>query len=526
MAKSRALDPPELTIRLRAPGMTSLLRSGLGGLASSLYCLWHTLGGRGRWNGHVALSRGQAEVRMTEVILRPGKSGWEPFLRELFESCFRLRKPPGLIEPLSWIDPRHPCDDITLAQLQTGLERTLLQYGRFRKKAAKAQTLSIEIDDHPVPFPVQPYRWYVHQDAWHDVLRALRRGTAMVASWAMPGAIVRHVAFSARSGLSYSPAELLSACFTLCGCLCYSLTDGRAGVLVVLDPSDLVRFAQTRPKLTPRRPSDAYVTGPADAVLSCHLALRLEKIAREESGIAGAHAIAFRPTDWSPQQKSRVSILWPLEIEEATLDLFQKVASALPTRLRESQTSQGLWVQASALRPFLADNIARGQPWYRGFATARDAEARSLCCYSNGTNNGALRRWEQEGLVSMTEHLGDAERALVESVHLALRQRFGAIAEATRDNPVTMNNRFEAERERWRLRFAGAKTQPLVREALSDLWSRAGTNRVLQDRWPDILTLLSSSRWPEARDLALVALASYRSEKGESEPPEPPGAAE
>ncbi len=117
----------------------------------------------------------------------------------------------------------------------------------------------------------------------------------------------------------------------------------------------------------------------------------------------------------------------------------------------------------------------------------------------------------------MTEHLGDAERALVESVHLALRQRFGAIAEATRDNPVTMSNRFEAERERWRLRFSGAKTQPLVREALSDLWSRAGTNRVLQDRWPQILALLSSTRWPEARDLALVALASYRGDKGDAD---------
>lgn len=519
MAKGHALDPPELRIRLRAPGMTPLLRCGLGGLASSLYCLWHTLEGQGRWNGHVALTHGEAEVRATELILRTGKSGWEPFFKELFNRCFRLRKPPGLIEPLSWIDPRHPCDDITLAQLQTGLERTILQHWRFREKAGTAQTLSIEIDDDPVPFPVQPHRWYIHQDAWRDVFSAFRRGTVKVASWAMPGAIVRHQAFSARSGFAYSPAELLAACFIICGCACYPLTDGRGGVMVVLDPFDLVRFAQTRPKLTPRRPSEANVTGPADAVLSCHLALRLEKIARKESGIADAHAIAFRRTDWSPQQKSRVSVLRPLEINEATLDIFHEVTSALPTRFRKSHASQGLWIQASVLRPFLADNLARGWPWYRGFATARDADGKSLCYYSDGTNNGALHRWEQEALVKMTEHLGDAERALVESVQLALRQRFGAIAEATGDNPVTMRNRFEAERERWRLRLSGAKTQALVREALSDLWSRGGTNRVLQDRWREIMALLSATRWSEARDLALVALASYRGDKGDTGSP-------
>lgn len=504
--------------------MTPLLRSGAGGLATALYCLWRMHGGRGSWTGGLNLSSGQAEVEPHEIRLRPAGGRWKPFLQELFAESFRLRKPLGLIEPLPWIDSRHPCDDVTLAQLQEGLVRTLLQHGRFRKKEDKPVTLSIQIDNRSIPFVVQPYRWYVHQDAWKDVLRALERGSVTVASWAMPGAIVRHMAFSASTGIEYSAPELLAACFVLGGCVWYpvvldpSKEQVRGGVAVVLDPSNLQRFAQTRPRLTPRRPADAYITGPADAVLSCLLALRLEEIAFEESGIADAFGIRFEPTDWASQQKSRVGMIRPLAINEAVLDRFAHIVRHLPARLRASKTSDGFWVQASLLRAFLADNIARGRPWYEGFSTAKDSKGRFLCYYSDGLNNGALQRWEQEGLVSMIGQLGDAERALVESVHLALRQRFGAIAEFSRDNPDAMRSRFDTERERWRIRFSGAKTQSLVREALADLWSRAGANPRLQERWPEILTLLTAARWREARDLALVALASYRSEKPDPVP--------
>ena len=49
-----------------------------------------------------------------------------------------------------------------------------------------------------------------------------------------------------------------------------------------------------------------------------------------------------------------------------------------------------------------------------------------------------------------------------------------------------------------------------MRAALADLWSRAGYVRELQDSWTELLPLLRSSEWATARDLALVALASYR----------------
>jgi CRISPR-associated protein Cas8a1/Csx13 len=73
-----------------------------------------------------------------------------------------------------------------------------------------------------------------------------------------------------------------------------------------------------------------------------------------------------------------------------------------------------------------------------------------------------------------------------------------------------MKDRFNGERDRWRFAFAGAKTPEQIRAALAELWSRAGPNGVLRARWEVLLPLLRAEHWETARDLALVALASYQ----------------
>jgi CRISPR-associated protein Cas8a1/Csx13 len=72
-----------------------------------------------------------------------------------------------------------------------------------------------------------------------------------------------------------------------------------------------------------------------------------------------------------------------------------------------------------------------------------------------------------------------------------------------------MKKRWANEYDRWRLAFSGAKTPEQFRRAICDLFSRAGPNPVLQDHWQLLLPMLRDGRWELARDLALLALASY-----------------
>lgn len=115
-------------------------------------------------------------------------------------------------------------------------------------------------------------------------------------------------------------------------------------------------------------------------------------------------------------------------------------------------------------------------------------------------------RWEQPG-----------EETVVRAVHEAVRCRYGRIAAENAKNPVARKNRMKREYERLRLAFAGSKTADSLRHALTDLWSRAGSNSVLRETWPQVLPLLSGDKWQLTRDLALLALASYQGRDQEQE---------
>ena len=107
-------------------------------------------------------------------------------------------------------------------------------------------------------------------------------------------------------------------------------------------------------------------------------------------------------------------------------------------------------------------------------------------------------KWEDQG-----------ESTVVRAVHTAMRHRFGQIAQENQGNRAAMKNRWNGEYDRRRLAFAGAKTPEQFRHALCDLFSRAGVNAVLQQEWQQILPILHASNWQLARDLSLLALASY-----------------
>jgi len=519
--------PESLVLGLADPGMTPLLRAGLGGLAASLRAILLSRDPTAAWPGVVSIGPGCATAEARRIVVSPGQKGdWEGTLKALFERSFRIRD--GIIDLPGTYEHGSTRGLALRCALQDALRRTFLQHGKSALKKGSARLRNEMIDDVPGRVVVQRYASFAHQDAWRKqgLASALPRGRAVkLAGWAYPGAVERHIGFSGRTKFEYTPAQALCACFALVGCLSYSLP--RGGAIVISEPGDLVAFAEVRPQLSPRTVADAHVTGAADAVLSAYLALRLDELQRGQPGVSAAHGVTLKILPWARQQKTRASVLSPGAISNDTLDRFDTATRTLPALIRvgrgdgggDDQEPRAYWAERSEFRRFVSENLAVEEPWHSGFATARtgDSPPRSIHRYrSRADDRGALRPREREGIIAMLEHLEEAERVLVESVHTALRQRFGAIAEQARGNRAAMRNRFETERERWRLAFAGAKTVDQVRHALADLWSRAGPNAELQKSWRTVVPLLGADHWMRARDLALVALASYRGRDAEA----------
>ncbi|HMU41074.1 MAG TPA: type I-MYXAN CRISPR-associated Cas8a1/Cmx1 [Pseudomonadota bacterium] len=525
-----AVPVKSLVIGLFDPGMTPLFRAGLGGLAASLRARMLEIDPTARWprgedeSVEIPVADGTAVVQSQRICIHFGPRGPEAFLQDLFEHAFRLRPPHQVIDLPGTYTSNQPVRLGIQVASQDAVTRTFLQHGSTRKPSGSKKPVSTDIDDKIEQVIVQPLKSYVHQkhETWRELADAIKGGQSVqLSGWAYPGAILRHDKFK-QTGIYYSGPEALCGCFALVGCV--SLQGSRnSGILVIPEPNDLLRFAETRPQLSPQKVSDAFVTGVSDAVLLVELVLRMlsRQDAFQRHGVRNVRGVLLRSTPWASQQKLRVRIIDPSQLlshlDDEVLDLYECAVRELPTTLHiraaaeEDQAS--FFPIYSELRAFITDNLAAGRRWFQDFGTAKTDDPKHpqfLHRYwSKKDNLGALRPEERKGLIKMSTYLSETEKLLVRSVHVALRQRYGAIAAECEHNDVLRKNRFDKETERWRLNFAGAKTHAQVRASLTDLWSRAGRNSELQAHWPALLPLLHPDEWQLVRDLVLLALASY-----------------
>jgi CRISPR-associated protein Cas8a1/Csx13 len=290
--------------------------------------------------------------------------------------------------------------------------------------------------------------------------------------------------------------------------------------------TDLVRFTRLRPGMTPQTARECRITSAGDAALQAQVRLRgLQEVVAHD--LPGCHAITFRPTPWASKQKSRVATLYVPPGDERRLELFETALLLLPPRIVTNASAgnqdthpEGFWAD-SVVRPLVADNLAQGRRWYAGFSRLMSAI---------DDNNRPIRNrlpFEQKGLHAMTHHEGiwdhQGEPILVRAVHTAIRNNFGRIRQETDgDRPLSQatKNRWNRFRERLRLSLVGAKTSDQCRGALCALFGNAGRIPELIEGWQAVLPLFADRDWQLARDLALLALASYAGREAEEETPE------
>jgi len=522
----------ELTMSLFAPGMSPLHRAGLGGLACTLKFIerevragrlkerqtpgapWH--GGKPPW-----------DISPITVTLRFGKpENAKEFLRRLFGIAFALED--GLI----WTPGAYPDVPPTLpvrALLQQGITLSFLQHGRVRSLAKTETVYDYQPEGEEGKTLQVEYKkcsFYKHQDGWKDLVDPrgrLKAEPIEVVGPISPGAVVRHGAFTGNTKIQEDAAHVLPLYFALVGCLALPINRG-SGVLVIPEVDDLLRFCRVRPEMTPQTVRDCQIGNASDAALQAQLRVRLKQVVHDNE-LPGCHGVEFRPMPWSTQQKSRARAVFVAPGAEGQLELFAAVMQeeALSPRIverrvvetpgrrkrkekEEGRKTEWFWAD-SIVRPLVADNLASGRRWYEGFVR--------LMIQVDPVSKRPIRErlfFEKKGLHAMIQTCAWQDRgegAVVRAVHEAMRRRFAQIADENKNNPVARKNRWKGEYDRWRLAFAGAKTGDQFRHSLCDLLSRAGINPVLQNEWQQVLPLLAGNQWHLARDLALLALASY-----------------
>jgi CRISPR-associated protein Cas8a1/Csx13 len=507
-----------LTIDLFEPGMSALHRAGLGGLACTLNWIETT-------EQPIQRPPGAGIFDNRRITLRwgGGPEGARAFFEQLYRLAFDIRD--GLIHLPGCYWPRDIKPEVK-AELQQGMSLTILQFGPNRKARSKTpEVKTYDVDGQSMTIQHQYLTDYTHRSAWETLVtsKGTLRPNVAISGTIAPGFVQRHVVHSS-STIEQPPGLAVALHFALVGTL--SLAIGRkTGVMVVPDVQDLKEFARRRYQLNPGTTKGCQVSSPADAALQAQLRLRAAG-AGQTLRLDRCLAVLFETEAWNPNQKTRSSVL-DVDPDSRDLDLFEEAMKIqeLQPRLafakpeRKGEPPRPFWSRG-VVRPLVAENLARHDPWYRNF--------RSLIVSSDGSTDEdrvRLLGFETKGLQTMikkTPWHDQGERVFVESVHEAMRSRFAAIGEET-DDPVTFSNRVDRQRQRWRLKFAGAKTPDDLRAALADLWSRSDYNPTLREGWRTVLPLIcDEDRWQLTRDLVLLGLASYKKpeksgEAGETE---------
>jgi CRISPR-associated protein Cas8a1/Csx13 len=526
--------PDHLRMELFDPGMSALHRAGLGGLA----CTLKVMERRHRADrladdklpGPVVEGEYPWVIDERSITLNFGKPEQaRDYLKRLFEFAFDIT-PAGLIRLPGQYEGGNDPSSAILADLQLGVLLTFLQHGGTRKLEKTPTPVQFDTEGDGVPGVVVEYKKcskFKHQQGWEELVDSkgrLETKPIKVDGPLSPGTVVRHVAFGADTEAKDLPARILPLYFAIVGCMPLSVNRG-VGVLLVPEVENLEDFVLTRPAMTPTAVRESQIASAADGALQAQVRLRSRAVATM-AGIPGCYAMTLRPTVWATQQKSRVATLHAPPGNDSILDRFNIALELLPMRfgMRTDKVSSGsgqnkvtterkLTFRAdSVVRPLIAENLALGRKWYSGFSrlmTSVDPATKkpfrkqlSYECGGLHTMISEDKMWDEAG-----------ERLLVQAVHEAMRWRRAQIRKDTDGTKAPLSkattNRWERFAERLRIALAQAKREADVRFTLSDLFSRAGKVKTLQLGWHHVHAVIRKD-WQLARDLGLLALASYK----------------
>ncbi len=446
------------------------------------------------------------------------------FFRELIATSFRLDER-GLVYFPALGRPSDHLGQATV--LQRALIGTYLQHGKTRGAGSEQVVTRGDEDAAEPPLRYRPLSWYAHQRAAADEKGKPARWTldpggtlTPVAGWLVPGGAVRHVGLGGSTALSEPTGRYLALLYAPIGAYYVELQAQTQRVrpqfsLVLPEVIDLKRYARARRRLMSEPARAGLAAGGAQAALRILGRIRAEE-AREDLRVMHCRVVDFGRVAWVSNQTVRISLYDVNPDALRGLDAFQAADAVFVPRVATSGAGERFWV-VPQMPEMIARNAIHGRAWWSGFAEfVADLERRKAVMGEGG------RRGERREMATLVQEQAgafeDAEAIFVEACHEAWRRRMGAMGERARGQRLDFSALVQREFEQQRVTFAHCKDAATFRQAITDFWSRGGSSKPLRGGWRSILPFLDERQWRAGRDLALLALVSYRPDEEEKDP--------
>jgi CRISPR-associated protein Cas8a1/Csx13 len=155
------------------------------------------------------------------------------------------------------------------------------------------------------------------------------------------------------------------------------------------------------------------------------------------------------------------------------------------------------WLAMSKLLPWISENLVKGKPWHNKFYELRKSNTNDL-------------KYEKKGLISMTEHLQPHEKTLFDSVqgafsvYLVGQHKQAAKQGRPLDYPQVTDKVIH--------RLQRPSTQQEFATALVDFLSQF-RSKAARGLGREIYAWIHGEEWRKARDLTMLAIATYQGKK-------------
>lgn len=520
-------DEPKIEISLSDPGMTMLHRAGVAGLYMSLKVLakrYPTLKSR----------QGNFQWTLTKNSISLNWKGNDyEALDWLFSESFQISSD-GLI---SLTGLQSPSWETQLA-IHVGIKNTFLQHNQFFKSAEDAIE-SLTIDNLEVLIEYKKVKSYAHQYYAEQLcpikrlnfkrlftklrlfilihytligflfLYEIRQGgnleqkTIGITGWLYPGAAVKHYAYQKETQFTETIARAIALLYAPIACLYFiapksHLHDTKTQYcLVVPEITDLESYARQRQKLNNWNYQQFYASGYSDAgfrLLTQQATLHLV----QQNNLKRCQVIIFGQTKWTGFQKIRKNVE-VIQLTDKMIKNYRLCDCYFNNRVVEWEN--GNFIAASIVRELITENLARGFLWWHNFTHA----VRSNKLFG-------LISYEKKGLQQMVKNADwdeEAQKLFVKACHEALLKIYGKLYGRGKEDEYIQIQR---ENERIRSGLIRCQNSEDFRHFMTaSFWSKAGNISILAEHWEELMPLTTKSEnWKLARDLALLALASYK----------------
>lgn len=503
----------EMILKLNEAGMTSLHKAGLAGL----YMTLKSLAENDDEIEGLEWQLGTTEIKLNWTDETPKNS-----FERLIKKSFLVDK--GFVR-LAGLELNEEMSKEQKYLLYKALLNSFLQFGPIRKTESK----------RPLPFQAdQDSKLYIEKD--FAPLKSIPQQKVAenfidkngkfnsdieVSSWMYPGGSKRHNAHN-ETILKDSINLSLPLIFAPVGVIYYlikSKSKGRKARLALLIPEikNLQTYSEVRQVIASQGVIDLTASSSTDAALRMLVTLETNstsnQFAKQMMDNFLCRVITFGIVDWNKNQKSRTATRTVISGKLNGFENYQLANTIFKNKWQQVKEKRDrkdvlkepehFFVTTFCAREMIADNIANNKFWYHNITEfLANRETREQLYYE---------RKEIGEMVEKANYDDENKNLFIKVCHESWRRRLGKLGQRARAENTSFGNLAGKEMEKWRTSYARCKNAETSRETVIDFWARGGSNTLLQgDGFAKLLPLFSEKNWREARDLALLALISYK----------------